>query len=295
MVARSGEVEVGGKVEAVDRASEELSVSEHRRVVDADSRTRYVEEATRWLGEAGSGDLFKLVLRLDTTVLDHPVSDAAVTTVLEATRMHPEIFRDLPKLEGLARATLLRWAREVPAPERPSAAPQVDDVLSAMTELAIRFQDRNPELQDERDQMLRSYAERAEASGNASRALVLYRRLEPVDPRVEARCLAALGWWEEAADAFQRAGTQADELECVRQIPDFKRAAGLAASIDLGVANKMRWAMSLADSMGDESLDTGEPLTGPEYDALVDQVDDGLARARDSVPPMCLPTRRPSP
>ena len=124
---------------------------------------------------------------------------------------------------------------------------------------------------------------------------MLYRRLEPVDPRVEARCLVALGWWEEAADAFQRAGMQADELKCVRQIPDFKRAAGLAASIDLGVANKMRWAMSLADSMGDESLGTGEPLTGPEYDALVDQVDDGLARARDSVPPMCLPTRRPSP
>lgn len=253
-------------------------------LLDAASRTGYVEEATRWLGQAGSGDLFKLVLRLDTTVLDHPVSDTSVATVLEATRMHPEILRDLPELEGLTRATLLQWAGEVPAPDRPSAAPQVDAVLSAMTELAIRFQDRNPELQDERDQVLRSYAEHAEASGNTARALLLYRRLEPVEPGVEARCLVALGCWEEAADAFQRAGMRAAELECVRQIPDFGRAADLAASIDLGVAAKMRWAMSLAGSMSDESLDTGEPLTAPEYEALVDHIELGLARARDSVP-----------
>lgn len=247
-------------------------------------RTQHVEEATKWLDRAGSGELYELIQRLGTALLDHPVSEAGVATVLEATRRHHEVLQELPELEGPTRTTLLRWTRAIPAPERPTSAARVDAVLDAVKEVASTFEDRNPELHGEFEQLVESYAEHAETTGNVERALALYRRADTVDPLVEARCLVALERWDEAAEIFGRAGMAAEELRCVRQIPDFHRAAGLAESVDLGVANKMRWALSLSETLTSEALDVGVPLTDAEHDTLVECANEGLARARNAVP-----------
>lgn len=251
--------------------------------LDDKTRRRYQAEAREWLEKSGLGDLYASVTAIDGRLASDPLGGSTIEAVRNATSALAEIARRLPELEAPMRMSLVRWVQRVSTTPLPIDESRADGALDTLDGLMTALENRHPELLGLRDACVRGEAVRAADSERWERALELHRRAPSSDDeQFETMCLEHLERWEEAADLHEAEGRLEDALRCVREIPDFERAARLAE--DPWVVERMRWATELTRSTDSALLAFGAPITGAERAALEARLAEALDAAEASAP-----------
>lgn len=260
-----------------------LAVVRAGAAVDAKARRRYLDEASEWLGKSGLGDLYDTVTAIDARLTADPVGGSTVEAVSRAASEFEAISKRLPELEAPVRTALVRWVPRLETTEFPADENRADRVLDALDVAVAALEERHPELLPQRIACVRILAVRAADAEQWERALALHRRAPSTEDELfETLCLERLERWEEAADLHEAEGRLEDALRCVREIPDFERAAQLAE--DPWVVERMRWATGLVGSTDPAVLAVGAPITEAERAAIEAKLAEALDAAETAVP-----------
>ena len=255
-----------------------LTAAEERNLSNRERADELELESISQLEQAGYGMEMAAALALrDAGAVPSP------TVITAAARAHFRIANELADIEALVSTPLAAWFERVETDGLDSAG-DVDEVVAALDAVGAVLEGRLSDVGNRQQAVLLRSAEQARATGSFDRALRLLDEVENVDVDLHADVLRDAGRLDEAISLYESEGRVLDALACARDAGDLDRSIKLAEQHAPDVAGRLRWAHDLLDSLTDELLDQGEPLTRAEVDSLITRVSAALERTLTAEP-----------